>query len=73
MNAKSVMIGFLSGATIGTVAALLLAPQKGKCLRAEIARKASEVADDVNNHIRDAAIRATDAVRSAVKRSPKVA
>lgn len=53
MQKRHLAIGFLSGAALGSVIALLYAPQKGKHLRAQIRRKSSEVADGVNEYVRD--------------------
>jgi len=73
MTTKSVVIGFLSGATVGAAAALLFAPQKGKHLRAEIARKAVMTADELNDYVRTTAARAGEALRAVAKKTPKAA
>jgi gas vesicle protein len=69
MKAKGVILGFVSGAAIGAATALLFAPQKGKYLRADITRKAVKTADDVNDYLRDATARASEAVRGAIKKT----
>ena len=53
MRKRHLTIGFLSGAALGSVVALLYAPLKGKHLRAQIKRKSSEVADGLNEYVRD--------------------
>ena len=69
MGKKGLIIGFVSGAAVGAAAALLFAPQKGKYLRAEIGRKATKAADDMNDYLRDTAKRATDAVKGVLKKT----
>jgi gas vesicle protein len=69
MGKKAIIIGFVSGAAVGAAAALLFAPQKGKYLRADISRKATKTADDVNEYIRDAAARATESVKGVLKKT----
>ena len=69
MITKSVVTGFLSGAVVGGVVALLFAPKKGKYLRAEIGK----TAEDVNEYIHDAAVKTVDAVRGTIKKTPRAA
>ncbi len=73
MNTKSVIISFLSGAAVGTITALLFAPQKGEHLRGEIRRRASSAIDDVNEYLRDAAAKTSDVVRKLSKKTAPVA
>ena len=74
MNAKkSVIIGFLSGAAVGSIVALLYAPQKGKYLREDIKRKAVKTVDDVSDYMSHAASRASDAMQKVLKKTPKAA
>ena len=60
---------FLGGATLGAITALLYAPQKGKYLRAEIGRKATQTADDITSYVRDAAAKASTGLRTIMKKS----
>jgi gas vesicle protein len=52
--AKGLLVGFLSGAVVGGVLALLYAPKPGRELREDIRRKGGELAGDVEGFLRDA-------------------
>jgi len=69
MVTKGVIISFLSGAAVGSLAALLFAPQKGEHLRGEIRRRATSAMDDVNEYLRDAAARTSDTMKRLTKKS----
>ncbi|HEV8538348.1 MAG TPA: YtxH domain-containing protein [Bacteroidota bacterium] len=73
MKTRNIVLGFLSGAAVGSIVALLYAPQKGEHLRAEINRKAARVADDVNEYLRHAATRTSDALRNLTRKPLKAA
>ncbi len=51
--AKSILIGFLSGAIVGTSAALLYAPKSGKKLRRDIKHKAQDLKEDADEFLND--------------------
>jgi gas vesicle protein len=46
-KSANVLLGFLAGAVTGAVAGVILAPDKGKNTRQNIANKASQFKDDV--------------------------
>lgn len=46
-KSANVLLGFLAGAVTGAVAGIILAPDKGKNTRQNIANKASQFKDDV--------------------------
>jgi gas vesicle protein len=46
-NSGKVFLGFLSGAAAGVLAGILMAPDKGKNTRQNVANKASQFKDDV--------------------------
>jgi gas vesicle protein len=73
MISKGTALGFLTGAAVGGVVALLYAPQKGEHLRADIKRRASIAADDVGQYFRDVASKTSGAVKKAFKNNVKVA
>ena len=73
MNTKTVIVSFLSGAVVGSVAALLFAPLKGEHLRGEIRRRASSAVDDVNEYLRDAAAKTSEVVRRLSKKTANAA
>jgi len=43
---KGLLIGFLTGAAVGSIIALLYAPKSGKELRSDIKNKSQEFMDD---------------------------
>ncbi|MBR9975916.1 MAG: YtxH domain-containing protein [Bacteroidetes bacterium] len=51
---RNLMLGFLSGAVIGGVVALLYAPKPGKELRGELLNKGGVLADDIEDYLHDA-------------------
>ncbi len=51
---RNLLLGFLSGALVGGVVALLYAPKTGKELRGDLAVKGGKVAEDVEGYLQDA-------------------
>lgn len=51
---RNLLLGFLSGAFVGGVFALLYAPKPGTELRGDIKRKGGEFAGDVDEYLQDA-------------------
>jgi gas vesicle protein len=51
---KHLLAGFLGGAVIGGILALLYAPKPGKELRGDIRRKSGELADDIGKMMGEA-------------------
>lgn len=60
--AKGLMVGFLSGAVVGGILALLYAPKPGKELREDIRRKGGEFAGDVEGYLRDAQMKSKELI-----------
>lgn len=53
-SSKNLLIGFLSGAVVGGIVALLTAPKSGKELRADLRSKSGELAEDIEEYLHDA-------------------
>ena len=53
-SSRNLFIGFLSGAVIGGIVALLTAPKSGSELRADLKKKSGEIADDLEDYLHDA-------------------
>lgn len=60
--AKGLLVGFLSGAVVGGVLALLYAPKPGRELREDIRRKGGEFAGDVEGFLRDAQMKSKELI-----------
>ena len=56
--AKGLMVGFVSGAVVGGIIALLYAPKSGKELRTDLRKKGEDIADDVEEYLKDAQAKA---------------
>lgn len=67
--AKGLLIGFLSGAVVGGIMALLYAPKTGKELRGEIKRKSGEIAEDVEEYLKDAQTKAKQLINEGKEKS----
>jgi gas vesicle protein len=67
--AKGLLIGFLAGSVVGAITALLYAPKSGKELRSDIRRKASEVAENANDYVRNAREKTGDFLNQGKERS----
>jgi gas vesicle protein len=50
-NTKKVFIGFLAGLTVGSIAAILLAPDKGENTRNNIVQKSNQIKEDLNSSL----------------------
>lgn len=51
---RNLLLGFLSGALVGGVVALLYAPKPGRELRGDLMKKGGELADDIEDYLQDA-------------------
>jgi gas vesicle protein len=51
---RNLLLGFLSGAVVGGIVALLYAPKPGKELRGELIQKGGKVAEDLEVYLQDA-------------------
>lgn len=67
--AKGLMIGFLSGAVVGGVIALLYAPKSGKELRSDLKKKGEEIAEDVEEYLKDAQVKAKSLINEGKEKS----
>jgi gas vesicle protein len=66
---KGLLVGFLSGAIVGGVVALLYAPKSGKELRQDIKTKSGEFADDVEDYLKDAQGKAKEIIAEGKEKS----
>lgn len=66
------MIGFLSGAVVGAIVALLYAPKSGKELRRDIKEKAGDLKDEVAEKLRVAKTKAADIINEGKRRSDQI-
>ncbi len=69
---KGLLIGFLAGGIVGALAALLYAPKSGKELRADIKRKANDIAEGAGEYIQNARSKAVDIVNEGKERSDQL-
>lgn len=58
-NAAAAIIAFVSGAVIGSLAALLLAPKSGREVREKLSDLGESAADNIRYYAREAKFRAT--------------
>ena len=69
---KGLLIGFLAGGIVGSLAALLYAPKSGKELRADIKRKASDIAEGAGEFVQSARAKTVDIVNEGKERSDQL-
>ncbi len=67
--AKGLLVGFLSGAVVGGILALLYAPKSGKELRSDIRKKSGEIAADVDEYLKEAQIKARQLINEGKEKS----
>ena len=60
---KGLLIGFLSGAIVGGILALLYAPKSGKELPQDIKTRSGELGDDLQEYLQDVQTKAKDVIR----------
>ena len=58
-NAAAAVVAFVSGAFIGSIAALLLAPNSGREVREKLSDLGESAADNIKHYAREAKFRAT--------------
>ena len=63
-NAAAAVIAFISGAIIGSVAALLLAPKSGREVREKLSDIGENAADNIRHYAREAKYRATSKTKA---------
>ncbi len=70
--AKGLLIGFVAGGVVGALAALLYAPKSGKELRADIKRKAGDIAESAGDYIGAARAKTAEMVNEGKERSDQL-
>ncbi len=69
---KGLLVGFLTGAAVGSIIALLFAPKSGKELRQDIKIKAQDFADDAEQYLANAKDKASQLINEGKKKSEKL-
>lgn len=64
---KGLLVGFLTGAAVGSLIALLFAPKSGKELREDIKSKSQEFMDDADKYIANAKDKASELINEGKK------
>lgn len=68
-STRNMLVGFLSGAVVGGVIALLYAPKPGKELRGDIRRKGGELAEDIEGYLQEAQDKARTIINEGKEKS----
>jgi gas vesicle protein len=66
---RNLLLGFLSGAVVGGIVALLYAPKPGKELRGDIRRKGGEIAEDLDGYLHEAQEKARTLINEGKEKS----
>ncbi len=69
---KGLLIGFLTGAAVGSVIALLFAPKSGKELREDIKNKSQDFIEDADEYLSKAKDKASQLINEGKKKSEKL-
>lgn len=69
---KGLLIGFLTGAAVGSIIALLFAPKSGKELREDIKTKSQDFIEDADKYISNAKDKASQLINEGKKKSEKL-
>jgi len=69
---KGLLIGFIAGGVAGAIAALLYAPKSGRELRADIKRKASNLAEEASDYVHAARTKTKDIINEGKERSDQL-
>jgi gas vesicle protein len=69
---KGLLIGFLTGAAVGSIVALLFAPKSGKELREDIKTKSQDFIEDADQYIVKAKDKASQLINEGKKKSEKL-
>lgn len=69
---RGMFIGFLTGALVGSITALLYAPKSGKELRSELRERGDEFVEDAEQYIAKARDRANALINDGKERSEKL-
>jgi gas vesicle protein len=66
-STTKVLTGFIAGVTVGALAGVLYAPQKGSTTRKRIVRKSNDLVDDVKGRVSDSVDSVKDRYESTRK------
>jgi gas vesicle protein len=66
---RNLLLGFLSGAVVGGIVALLYAPKPGKELRSDLRAKGGEFAEDIEGYLQDAQVKAKSIINEGKEKS----
>lgn len=69
---KGLLIGFLTGAAVGSIMALLFAPKSGKELRKDIKNKSQDLIEDADEYLMKAKDKASQLINEGKKKSEKL-
>ncbi len=69
---KGLIIGFLTGAAVGSIIALLFAPKSGKELRSDIKQKSQDFMDEAGEVLETAKQKATVIINEGKKKSEEM-
>lgn len=69
---KGLLIGFLTGAAVGSIVALLFAPKSGKELREDIKNKSQDFIEDADEYISKAKDKASQLINEGKKKSERL-
>jgi gas vesicle protein len=69
---KGLLVGFLTGAAVGSIIALLFAPKSGKEFRADIKNKSQEFIDDAEGYLANAKEKASQLINEGKKKSERL-
>jgi gas vesicle protein len=69
---KGLLIGFLTGAAVGSIIALLFAPKSGKELREDIKNKSQDFIEDADKYLSNAKDKASQLINEGKKKSEKL-
>ena len=69
---KGLLIGFLTGAAVGSIVALLFAPKSGKELREDIKIKSQDFIEDADEYMIKAKDKASQLINEGKKKSEKL-
>lgn len=69
---KGLLIGFLTGAAVGSIIALLYAPKSGKELRQDIKVKSQDFMEDAEQYLANAKDKASQLINEGKKKSEKL-
>jgi len=69
---KGLIIGFLTGAAVGSIIALLFAPKTGKELRSDIKNRSQEFMEDAEDFLADAKDKTNTLINEGKKKSEEL-